>query len=138
MMLPACSSQYAYLCFLCLPFSEALPKKKHQPRQIQTSNAPTLPQHALRGPAGSASTTPTSSAHGPVHVLPGSYVAACSSSTAASPPALTPHTQSLSLHVSAPTECHDATATAASIITSSGSQVSYSLPTPQKKQLQKF
>lgn len=81
--------------FLCLSFSEALPKKKHQPRQIQTSNAPALPQHTLRGPAGSASTTPTSSAHGPVHVLPGSYVAACSSSTAASLPALTPHTVSV-------------------------------------------
>lgn len=53
------------------------------------------------------------------------------------PPSLNT-THSLSLHVSAPTECHDATATAASIITSSGSQVSYSLPTPQKKQLQKF
>lgn len=73
--------------------TEALPKKKHQPRQIQTSNTPTLPQHALRGPAGSAPTPPTSSAHGPVHVVPGIYFAA-RSSTAASLPALTQHTVS--------------------------------------------
>lgn len=54
------------------------------------------------------------------------------------PPSLNATPQSLSLRVSAPTECHDATATAASIINSSGSEVSYSLPTPQKNQLQKF
>lgn len=54
------------------------------------------------------------------------------------PPSLNATHSLLSLRASAPTECHDATATAASIITSSGSQVSYSLPTPQKKQLQKF
>lgn len=54
------------------------------------------------------------------------------------PPSLkATHTQSLSLRVSAPTECHDANA-AASIITSSGSEVSYSVPTQQKTQLQKF
>lgn len=125
-----------YLFSLCLSQPEALPKKKHQSRQIQTSNAPTFPQHTLRGPAGSASATPTSSTHGPVYVLSGSYVAA-RSSTAASLPALMQHTVSV-FCASALTECHDATATAASIITSSGSQVSYSLPTPQKKQLQKL
>ena len=72
--------------------SEALSKKKQQPRQIQTSNAPPLPQHALGGPAGSAPAPPPGSAHGPVHVLPGSYVAA--RSTAASLPALMQHTVS--------------------------------------------
>lgn len=82
-----------YLFSLSLSQTEALTKTKQQPRQIQTSNSPTLPQHALRGPAGSASATPTSSAHGPVHVLPGSYVAA--RSTAASLPALTRHTVSV-------------------------------------------
>lgn len=80
---------YLFIYFLFLS-TEAFPKKKRQPRQIQTSNASTLSQHALRGPAGSASAPPTSSAHGPVHVLPGSYVAA-RSSTAASLPALTQH-----------------------------------------------
>lgn len=79
---------------LCLSQPEALPKKKHQSRQIQTSNAPTFPQHTLRGPAGSASATPTSSTHGPVYVLSGSYVAA-RSSTAASLPALMQHTVSV-------------------------------------------
>lgn len=79
--------------FLSLFQTEALPKKKHQPWQIQTSDTPSLPEHALRGPAASASATPTSPAHGSVHVLPGSYVAA--RSTAASLPALTPHTVSV-------------------------------------------
>lgn len=83
---------------LCLSQPEALPKTKHQSRQIQTSNAPTFPQHTLRGPAGSASAPPTRSTHGPVYVLSGSYVAA-RSSTAASLPALTQHTVSVFAHV---------------------------------------
>lgn len=84
---------YLFSLYLSLSLSqaEALSKKKHQSRQIQTSNTPTFPQHTLRGPAGSASATPTSSAHGPVHVFSGSYVAA-RSSTAASLPALMQHT----------------------------------------------
>lgn len=59
--------------------TEALPEKKHQPRQIQTSDTAALPQHAARG-AASAPAPPASPADGPVHVLSGSYVAACSAS----------------------------------------------------------
>lgn len=59
--------------------TEALPEKKHQPRQIQTSDTAALPQHAARG-AASAPAPPASPADGPVHVLSCSYVAACSAS----------------------------------------------------------
>ncbi|KAM7408513.1 hypothetical protein PAMA_002305 [Pampus argenteus] len=73
-----------------------------------------------------------------VHGSSSHAVALCRSTQHSSLPPSLNATHSLYLCASAPTECHDATATAASIINSSGSHVSYSLPTPQKKPLQKF
>lgn len=134
-MLTVCLFSLLTVCLSLSPPAEALPPKKCQPRQVQTSHAAALPQHALRGPAGSASAPPTGPAHGPVHVVPGSYVPArssgSSSSTAASPPALTPHTHThtvLSLVRRGGDEARSPNATTlsqnskASIITSSGSR----------------